>query len=489
MKAKSAAQGTAQTKTQGTAQKTAQANAPGRAPDIPGNDVPGNSAPRNFVDHLRHLAATRARDTALIVATERDGRPLDTALSYRQLDARVRALAAVLQQRCDPQDRALLLLDNGEHYVVAFFACLYAGLIAVPAFAPQSARDKHIRRLQTMARDCRASCVLSSREVIALAGEAIDKLSGADPMACVIAVDSVDAAGAERWAPQSPAAEAIAFLQYTSGSTAAPKGVMVSHGNLMANERAIERALSISEDDVFASWLPLFHDMGLIGGLLQPIHRGIPLVLMTPRFFLERPARWLHAVSRHRATVSGGPDFAFRLCSERIKDAQLKGLDLSRWRVAFSGAEPVRHDTLEAFTARFAGAGFRAAALNPCYGLAEATLMVTAGEAGAGLFASVFQGRGLERGEATLDSAGKTLVACGRVVAGHRLSIRQADTLAPCAEGRLGEICFGGPSVARGYWRQPEESAQAFVEQAGARWLRVSVHSRHRFPLKGQIRS
>ena len=432
-----------------------------------------NGAPHNFVDHLRHLAATRPQDTALIVATERDGRPLDTALSYRQLDARVRALAAVLQQHCDPRDRALLLLDNGEHYVVAFFACLYAGLIAVPAFAPQSARDKHIRRLQTMARDCRASCVLSSREVIALAGEAIGKLSGTDPMAGVIAVDSVDAAGAERWAPQSPAAEAIAFLQYTSGSTAAPKGVMVSHGNLMANERAIERALSISEDDVFASWLPLFHDMGLIGGLLQPIHRGIPLVLMTPRFFLERPARWLHAVSRHRATVSGGPDFAFRLCAQRVKDAQLKGLDLSRWRVAFCGAEPVRHDTLQAFTARFAGVGFRPAALNPCYGLAEATLMVTAGEAGAGLLASVFQGRGLQRGEAIAQASGKTLVACGRVVAGHRLSIRQADTLAPCAEGRLGEICFSGPSVAQGYWNKPEESAQVFVEEAGTRWLRT----------------
>ena len=492
MKAKSAApgtaQGAAQGKTQGTAQKTAQANAPGRAPDIPGNDIPGNDipgndvpgngapgngAPHNFVDHLRHLAATRARDTALIVATERDGRPLDTALSYRQLDARVRALAAVLQQHCDPQDRALLLLDNGEHYVVAFFACLYAGLIAVPAFAPQSARDKHTRRLQTMARDCRASCVLSSREVIALAGEAIDKLSGTDPMACVIAVDRVDAAGAERWAPQSPAAEAIAFLQYTSGSTAAPKGVMVSHGNLMANERAIERAMAITENDVFVSWLPLFHDMGLVGGLLQPIHRGIKTVLLTPSFFLERPARWLQAIARHRGTVSGGPDFAFRLCAERIKDAQLKGLDLSRWRVAFCGAEPIRHDTLQAFAERFAAAGLRAAAVNPCYGLAEATLMVTDCRPGAGLLTGVFQDDGLQRGEAIAEASGKTLVACGRVVAGHRLSIRQADTPAPCAEGRLGEICFGGPSVAQGYWNKPEESAQVFVEEAGVRWLRT----------------
>ena len=496
MKATSAAQGTAQgaqAKTQGSAQKTAQANAPGRVPDIPGNGVPsndipsndipsnevpgnsapGNRAPHNFVDRLRHLAATRPQHTALIVATERDGRPLDTALSYRQLDERVRALAAVLQQHCAPRDRALLLLDNGEHYVVAFFACLYAGLIAVPAFAPQSARDKYTRRLQTMARDCRASCVLSSRELIALAGDALGKLGGADPMACVIAVDSVDAAGAERWQAQSPAAEDIAFLQYTSGSTAAPKGVMVSHGNLMANERAIERAMAITENDVFVSWLPLFHDMGLVGGLLQPIHRGIPLVLMTPRFFLERPARWLQAVSRHRGTVSGGPDFAFRLCAERINDAQLKGLDLSNWRVAFCGAEPIRHDTLKAFTDRFAGAGLSAAAMNPCYGLAEATLMVTDCRPGAGMLTGVFQDDGLQRGEAIAEAGGKTLVACGRVVAGHRLSIREIGTLAPCAEGRLGEICFGGPSVARGYWNKPEESAQAFVEEAGTRWLRT----------------
>ena len=472
MKAKSAAQGTAQAaqaKTQGTAQKTAPANAPGRAPDIPGNGVPGNSTPHNFVDHLRHLAATRPQDIALIVATERDGRPLDTALSYRQLDARVRALAAILQQQCQPRDRALLLLANNEHYVVAFFACLYAGLIAVPAFPPESAREKHTQRLKVIAQDSQAHCVLTSSDVMKLANSVISEFSDADP----IAVDKVDPAHADHWTPQSPAAEAIAFLQYTSGSTAAPKGVMVSHGNLMANERAIERALSISEDDVFASWLPLFHDMGLVGGLLQPIHRGIKTVLLTPSFFLERPARWLQAMSRHRGTVSGGPDFAFRLCAERIKDAQLEGLDLSRWRVAFCGAEPIRHDTLKAFTDRFAGAGLSAAAMNPCYGLAEATLMVTDCRPGAGMLTGVFQDDGLQRGEAIAEASGKTLVACGHVVAGHRLSIREIDTLAPCAEGRLGEIWFGGPSVAQGYWNKPEESAQAFVEEAGTRWLRT----------------
>ena len=157
----------------------------------------------------------------------------------------------------------------------------------------------------------------------------------------------------------------IAFLQYTSGSTSTPKGVMVSHGNLMANARAFEEGMSISADDIFVSWLPLYHDMGLIGGLLQPIHRGIPAVLMAPKFFIERPVRWLEAISRHRATVSGAPNFAFQLCVERVRNTQLQALDLSSWRVAFSGAEPVRNDTMRTFIERFASAGVAAARFIP----------------------------------------------------------------------------------------------------------------------------
>lgn len=425
--------------------------------------------PCNFVDHLRTLATKRPRDIALVVADEHDGTPLDTAITYEELDVRIRALAALLQEKFEPRDRALLLLDNNDHYVVAFFACLYAGLIAVPVFPPESTREQHMARLRVIAHDSQASGILTSSDVLALAGPALAEFGNAD----VIAVDAIDRAGADHWIPQSPVEDAIAFLQYTSGSTSDPKGVMVSHGNLMANERVIEQALSITEDDVFVSWLPLFHDMGLIGGLLQPIHRGIKLVLMTPQFFLQRPARWLKAISRHRATISGGPDFAYRLCIERIKDAQLAGLDLSSWRIAYSGAEPVRHDTLSAFAGRFSGAGFPASAVCPCYGLAEATLMVTAGQTGAGMVAHGFQNKAPKRGDIVPDPEGKTLVACGAVVAGHQVNIRDRDGQTICAGDTVGEIWVCGPSVARGYWNKSKETAETFVEQDDKTWLKT----------------
>lgn len=437
------------------------------------------SEPRNFVDHLRKLAATRSEDAALVVVTEHDGLAVDTAITYGELDARVRALAAILQQRFETGDRVLILLDNNDHYVVAFFACLYAGLVAVPVFPPESAREKHTKRLKGIARDCRASCVLTSSDVMALAGPAISSLGGVDS----IAVDTVDPASADHWATQSPVDDAIAFLQYTSGSTSAPKGVMITHGNLMANERAMEDALSITADDVLVSWLPLFHDMGLIGGLLQPVYRGIKLVLMSPAFFLQRPARWLEAISRHGGTISGGPDFAYRLCLERIRDARLTQLDLSSWRVAFSGAEPVRHDTLQEFTARFAKAAFDPGAVCPCYGLAEATLMVSSGRRGNGMNTVVLQSAALRRGDVVLDDIAvddivpdnnrRIAVACGAVVRGHNVSIRDSQSSQVCDSARVGEIWVSGPSIAPGYWHNPDATAQTFVERDGHRWLRT----------------
>jgi acyl-CoA synthetase (AMP-forming)/AMP-acid ligase II len=347
-----------------------------------------------MVERLRALAASRPEDTALI-ALGRDGA---REFSYARLDWRARALAGQLQARFAPGERALLVLENDEHYVVAFFACLYAGLIAVPAFPPESAREQHLARLAGIAADCAAACVLTSTAW--MAPLARSRVFGT---ACTLAVDAIDAADAavgqaDLWRLHAPRPDDIAFLQYTSGSTAAPKGVMVSHANLMANERAIEEAMSIAEDDVFVSWLPLYHDMGLIGGLLQPIHRGIPVVLMSPTYFLERPIRWLEAIARYRGTVSGGPDFAFRLCLERVREAQLAGLDLSSWRVAFSGAEPVRHDTLAAFIGHFAPCGFDPGAVYPCFGLAEATLLVSGGRRGAGLTACTFDAASVAAG-------------------------------------------------------------------------------------------
>ncbi|WP_176460935.1 non-ribosomal peptide synthetase [Janthinobacterium sp. PC23-8] len=426
------------------------------------------SVPRNMVVHLQALARTRPQDTALI-ALNADG---EQRYDYATLDRLVRAMAAELQGRFGPGERALLLLDNDQHYLVAFLGCLYAGLIAVPVFPPESAREQHLERLLAIAADAGACCILGVSGILALLGED----GGARRFGAVaaLAVDAIDPARAGDWRPCAPQDADIAFLQYTSGSTAVPKGVMVSHGNLMANERAIEQAMAVAADDVFVSWLPLYHDMGLIGGALQPLHRGVPVVLMSPAYFLQRPMRWLEAVSRYRGTVSGAPDFAYRLCLERIKPAQLAALDLSSWRVAFSGAEPVRHDTLHDFVAAFAPAGFNPRALYPCYGLAEATLLVSGGAAGAGMTAIRFDDASVAAGSPQLAAGdGAALVACGEIAAGHEVLMVAPDTLAPVPPGQVGEILVHGPSVSGGYWRRPQVNAETFVEREGRRYLRT----------------
>lgn len=432
--------------------------------------ISSRTYPTDMVTHLRNLAAERPGDTALIVVHQAGDAAIDKKIDYGTLDQHVRALAATLQERFAAGERVLLLLDNDEHYVIAFFACLYAGLIAVPVFPPESVRERHLARLLAIASDAEACCILTTSKIAPLiAGAAVAPFA----QAAVLAVDAVNTDEASAWRTYIPGDEDIAFLQYTSGSTSTPKGVMVSHGNLMANARAFEEGMSISADDIFVSWLPLYHDMGLIGGLLQPIHRGIPGVLMTPRFFIERPVRWLEAISRHRATVSGAPNFAFQLCVDRVGNAQLQALDLTSWRVAFSGAEPVRNDTMRAFTERFAPAGFAAGTIYPCYGLAEATLFVTGGTRGDGVEAHLFSGGMLAQGRAEVAEHGTSVVACGVPASDHTVRIVEPETWIQLVDGSVGEIWTDGPSLARGYWRRPQETAETFVNHEGRRWLRT----------------
>ncbi|WP_322007505.1 non-ribosomal peptide synthetase [Paraburkholderia tropica] len=444
---------------------------------------------------LRALAQQRPEATALIVV-DADG---DTRYDYAQLDRRARALAARFARDGAAAERALILMESGVDYVSAFFGCLYAGVVAVPVYPPESKREQHLARLRGIASDAGVRYVLTTA---ALHERHADAWSMLAPGADVVAVDTLDARDTPADAPLHPVrADDLAFLQYTSGSTGSPKGVMVSHGNLLANEIAIQAGLGVRPDDVFVSWLPLYHDMGLIGSLLQPVFSGIPLVLMSPQYFLERPLRWLDAIARHRGTISGAPDFAYRLCAERINDETRAKLDLSSWRLAFSGSEPVRRDTLDDFVARFAPAGFAAAALYPCYGLAEATLFVTGGVRGAGLVSHAFSSAALSAGRAEAaraDEAATVLVGCGAVQAGHRVAIvaraaaeshesHEADVETETsragerlADGRIGEIHVSGPSVAHGYWQRADASAQAFVDaprhadgSGPARWLRT----------------
>jgi amino acid adenylation domain-containing protein/non-ribosomal peptide synthase protein (TIGR01720 family) len=392
--------------------------------------------------------------------------------SYADLDLRARAVAARLQASLACGERAIILLPSGAEYVDAFLGCLYAAVVAVPAFPPESARPQHLNRLFSIVRDSAPRVVLTQQSLVALVSAALAELAP-DAVPEIIAVDGIDSSVASSWRMPALKTGALAFLQYTSGSTAAPKGVMVGHDNLMANERAIQRSFGIGEADSFVSWLPLYHDMGLVGGLLQPIFSGIALTLMSPRHFLERPVRWLQAVSRFQATISGGPDFAFRLCAERITETMAEELDLSTWRLAFCGAEPVRRDTLGTFAAKFAPSGLNSKALYPCYGLAEATLLVTGGKPGTGFIARSFDSAALAENRAIPAEEGTCLVACGEVQDGHRIAIVDAagaDLLKP---GSVGEIWLSGPSVTHGYWNRPDATHETFVRREGAIWLRT----------------
>jgi len=399
-----------------------------------------------------------------------DNVELKESWTYADLHAHARALGAELQARAPAGSRALLLYPSGPAYVAALLGCLYAGIVCVPAYPPRSPQPQHLERILGIARDAKPALLLTETSLLAplaFLQQAIPELADLT----VIGTDGPRSASPADLVAPPLTPESLALLQYTSGSTAAPKGVMVSHGNLMANERAIQSAFAMQPDDVVVSWLPLFHDMGLIGTLLQPLFSGVPGVLMAPQHFMERPERWLQAVSRYRGSISGAPDFAYRLCAERIEPALIETLDLSSWRLAFCGAEPVRMQTLRAFADKFAPAGFSAQALYPCYGLAEATLLVTGGRRGTGAHVQCFDARALGENQVKPRADGSPLVASGQTQPEHQLLIVDPETREPLEPGRIGEIFVRGPSVALGYWQNAEATAHAFVRRGERTFL------------------
>jgi amino acid adenylation domain-containing protein len=406
----------------------------------------------SFADILR----TRARQTPdrlacrfLVGGTE----PLER--TYRDLDVAARAVAARLGEYARPGDRAILLFAPGTEYVEAFFGALYAGVIAVPAYPPVN--QAQVNKLLGIIRDAKPSLVLSAEETLPALRDLVTGQEGLAVRWLATDGGTIDADGG---AAPPPAADAIAFLQYTSGTTGAPKGVRVSHRNLLANSAFIARRFGHTADSSGVIWLPPYHDMGLIGGILQPVYVGFPVTLMSPLDFLHDPVRWLQAIGRYRATTSGGPNFAFDLCVRKIAPERRTELDLSSWSVAFTGAEPVREQTMRMFSDAFAESGFRQEAFNPCYGLAEATLMVTGGYAGQSPTVVRVDPDQLGHGTVTprADGAGRELVGCGTAAPGHDVRI-VGPSGRPLSDGEIGEIWVRGPGVADGYWSSRGRSA------------------------------
>lgn len=426
-------------------------------------ELPASFLERDLVSVLRERSQQTPERLAYSYQTERG----EVRLTYGELDRQARVIAARLQALGGANARALLLYPPGPEFLAGFFGCLYAGVIAVPAYPPRApfrAQDRAIRRILSIAKDASPRFVLTTEATRAKLLEVSEMFSTVETW---IASDVDEGPGAEKWQSFVPSLEALAFLQYTSGSTGTPKGVMVSHGNILHNERMITQSFGQSDASVCGGWLPVFHDMGLIGLVLQPMFAGCPSHLISPLAFMKRPFRWLELISRHRITTSGAPDFAYRLLAECVTEEEKAQLDLSSWKVAFTGAEPVRHETLERFSAAFASCGFRRSAFFPTYGLAEATLFVTGGSKQQEPVFCAVQRSALERGlAAPVDSAKpedqRVLVGCGQSADGQRMLVVRTDTLRPASEGEVGEIWVSGPHVTGGYWNRPRETAERF---------------------------
>jgi amino acid adenylation domain-containing protein len=406
-----------------------------------------------------------------------DGETEAAHLTYGELDRRARALGGEMQQRGLQGTRALLLFPPGLDFIAAFFGCLYGGVVAVPTYPPRAHRLQP--RLRAIARDANPRVVLTTAAIRAKATLLAEQVPEVRDLPW-LEVDVPDLGDAGGWSDPEPRSDSLAFLQYTSGSTSAPKGVMVTQGNLVHNQAMIRLAFEQDETSVIVGWLPLYHDMGLIGNVLQPLYVGARCVLMSPQSFLQRPLRWLEAISRHGATTSGGPSFAYELCARKVHAGELPGLDLSRWQVAFNGAEPVRAGVMERFAEVFAPAGFRREAFYPCYGLAEATLFAAGGTRWSPPRVRAFEASALERNLAVAATdatvAARRLVGCGHAWLEQEIAIVDPTTAEPCEEGGVGEIWISGPSVAAGYWQRDEETRWAFrAELSGGagRFLRT----------------
>jgi acyl-CoA synthetase (AMP-forming)/AMP-acid ligase II len=392
------------------------------------------------------------------------------SLTWSQLHKRAGARAAAFVTRGAARQPVLLALPSSLAFVESLFACWYAGAIAVPVSLPRHQRVKH--RLDRVLAGSAARFAVGGADI----RQRLAAASGEDPSSAALEwIDDASAndQGVTEFEPRAQPGD-ISVLQYTSGSTGAPRGVMVSHANLMCNSAQIAEALGHDAGSTIGGWLPLYHDMGLVG-LLQAAFTGARCIFMAPERFLMRPASWLQMISDYRVCSSPAPNFAYDLCVERVNEEEKRPLDLSHWRNALNGAEPVRAATLDRFARSFASCGFRSTAFFPCYGMAEATLFVT------GPGPQRKAARRMADGSPLPDGAASGHVGCGRAHGDTRIAIVDPHTSRKLADGEIGEIWVSGGSCAAGYWNDPQATALTFAarlqadspEDSQRNWLRT----------------
>lgn len=427
--------------------------------------MPHQPDPRTLTDAVR-AGVERHPDRAAFVYLHEDGlgmRPEE--LSYAELDRRARVVAARLRQasKGDPSRPVLLLYPPTLDFVTAFLGCFYAGRTAIPAPLPDEPGER-LARVSGILRDAKVGAVLTLPQYRQAISAWLAASGEQDVVCLATGADEDDGTDPDLWTPPQVRGTDVAFLQYSSGSTSEPKGVMVTHTNLAANQEAIRSAMKTPQGVVAGSWLPLYHDMGLIGMTLQPLWVGGTSVQMSPISFIKQPGRWLRMIHDYRVEGTASPNFGYELCVRRVSEEQSAGLDLSSLRVALNGAEPVRADTLRAFVRRFAGNGLRAEAVLPCYGLAENTLLVSGNDPESPHLELAVDAQALEQDElrpARTDRLSRTLVSCGRPKDTEVLIV-DPMTLRVLPGGQVGEIWLRGPSVAAGYWNRSELTAETF---------------------------
>lgn len=429
-----------------------------------------HSSPAEMPDHetllerLEHRANADAAAPAFTFLSD-DGRET-TSQTYADLWRNSGRVAANLSRRTTPGNRVILLFPSGLDFVVAFFGCLRSGLVAIPAWPPDPANlERSLARLRAMAADSRPSAVVCPAWMLDAARtttHAWPELSEAR----WIAFEELSSEREGSSAPTgSPTPDDVAFLQYTSGSTGSPRGVMVTHRHMLENARLACAEYGLPSTTVLVSWLPLHHDMGLVGGILSTIYGGFRAILFPPEVFLRRPRLWFEAIRKYRADVTIAPDFAYALCVRRIKPAERTDLDLSSLRVASNAAEPVRASTLRAFDEAFAPCGFRRTAFTPAYGLAEGTAYVCGGIADRPPSVLRLSRRALAEGiarETDVKDDVVEVVGCGKTGTSAPIAIVDPEVRRKLPENRVGEIWVGGPSIAAGYWNRPEDSEETF---------------------------